>query len=331
MGNNRIWEITEGLVASDGHVTKKCFLTLNTTHKEYAKQVHELYRSEGFKTYFGRTRGEGFGVKRTMYRVEVYNKKFFGEFRERWYDEKGKKRLPDDFEITPLVLNALYCGDGYLRVGAHGYPEAIWLYTMCFGEDENQRIVDQLRGIGIESVVWIYEGKAMVKVLPEWVNDFLQYIGEPVFKCFRYKWQLRPLDANTQEGPRISVAPEVLAQAVEQGKLVMYKHESPAQNPAYEMVLYVPQQFRSALGEKVKGRKLKRVLERCLDLLSDKKKELATVFLAMPIGRRRQDIKSKIYQRYLEISGSPEETERGGNSGSTELMRQSIASGTSTT
>jgi len=311
---DRIWEITEGLVASDGHITRKCFLTLNTTNKEFARQVNELYRREGFKTYFGKTRGEGFGVTRTMYRTEVYNKKFFAPFRDRWYDELGKKRLPEDFEVTPLVLNALYCGDGYLRIGSHGYPEAIWLCTMCFGEEENQRIVEQLEGKGIRATVYAYEGKIVIKVFAEWVDDFLKYVGEPVFKCFRYKWQFRPLDTNTQEEPRVSVDPGVLAQAVEEGKLVMYQRLSSAQNPTYEMVLYVPSEYRDVLGNVIKGRKLKRVLEKCLDRLSDKKKDLATTMLAMPIGRRRQDIKYKIYQRYLEISGSPEETERSGNS-----------------
>ena len=311
---DRIWQITEGLVASDGHITRKCFLTVTTTNKEFARQVEECYRGEGFKTYFGSTKGVSFGKSHTMYRTEVYNRKFFASFRGRWYDDRGRKVLPRDFTLAPLVLNALYCGDGYLRIGPVGYPDSIWLYTMSFGEDEVSVIVNQLSNIGISSSVYVHEGKFVVRVSAKYVNDFLRYCGEPVFKCFRYKWKFRPLDANTQEEPRISGDLNVLTQAVELGTLKMYRRVTSSQNPTYEMVLWVPAQYQDVLGETVKGRRLKKLLERCLDRLSDVKKRQAIGMLAMPIGRRRQDVKYKVYQRFLEISGSPEETERGDNS-----------------
>ena len=50
------------------------------------------------------------------------------------------------------------------------------------------------------------------------------------------------------------------------------------------------------------GRPAKRVLERILPFLEDHWKDLADILLAFPVGRRKKDVKERLYQRFYAVS-----------------------------
>ena len=107
--------------------------------------------------------------------------------RERFYPE-GKKIIPADLEITPLVLREWYVGDGSLAYPKRGRP-AIMLATCCFSHDDVALVADKLRDLGLE--VSHYSNKhERLRIPARSVGRFLEYIGPPPkeIPMYHYKW-----------------------------------------------------------------------------------------------------------------------------------------------
>ncbi len=316
----RAFEILEGLIFSDIHVTKMPSpqVRFATTHKQYFEEVREFFTDLGWKTYACiAPQKDGFSVGKTVYQLEAYNKSVLAEFRKRWYDENSHKCLPKDFNLTPLVANVAYCGDGWIS------KNACAICTHGFSEDDVDRIVLQLKNHGIQARKQLWKGSMFqTDIANEYIRDFLEWMGQPVFKCFAYKWKYDfHLDANAQEESKIvssitKIDPQALYEVVRNGKLSIWRLTNGAGNPHITPVLRL-ESASDVFGildqpaRYVKGRKVKRILEAVYDHLEGQQRSQADLILALPLGRRRQDIKGKIFSRFRETFGSLAETECG--------------------
>lgn len=139
-----------------------------------------------------------FGIKKTGKIYKKYNKKFdcysykcnslsYEELlpiRNRWYPE-GKKIIPRDLKLTPLMLRQEYIGDGCLHHLKKGRPH-ITLYTNGFPVSDVEWLVKQLNKLGFKSTRQPSENA--IGISAKSTKDFLNYIGKSPVKCYDYKW-----------------------------------------------------------------------------------------------------------------------------------------------
>ncbi|RLI02316.1 hypothetical protein DRO31_04445, partial [Candidatus Bathyarchaeota archaeon] len=315
-----IREILDGLVFSDGFVAEyrkktgiEYRLEVGTTNEQYVRELRELLKNH-LSVRIRKQRRRGFGMEFMSWRLHASNVEILRPLRQRWYNEEGKKRLPDDFRWTPTVLNVAFCGDGTIIQGSPALCVNSWR------SHEVNRIVSEFERIGVYGTIMDTATGPVFRVYSESARDFYRYIGEPLLKCFRYKW----IDiANPQEAVQASQWTAETAAEVAKNVKKMYMLKTT--NGPYSA--YVPTLVIQLSNETVKkalervsprrkrkfkpdeavayGRQAKRILERIFEFLSEEQKQLAAVLLALPIGRRKRDLKEKLYQRFWELANGP--------------------------
>jgi len=103
---------------------------------------------------------------------------------DKWYP-KGKKIVPKDLKLTPLVCRQWYIGDGYLNKEKKG-RRAIILATCGFPIEDVQCLNEKLKYMGFISTV--RPSNNTIRISVHSVLDFLHYIGECPVECYAYKW-----------------------------------------------------------------------------------------------------------------------------------------------
>lgn len=141
---------------------------------------HSVFDTRTNKTYAG-------------FYFRTINNSTFEQEREHWY-VNGKKVIPADLELTPLVCLIWYIGDGTLCHS--GRSESIRLATNCFSKSEQEQIlIPQLlqfdahllkKGVGKDGKM-----QYCITIPRHKVCDFLNYIGPCPFDDYSYKWATR--------------------------------------------------------------------------------------------------------------------------------------------
>jgi len=193
-----VLDVVEGLIFSDAHVSKPpgSHFVLGTTNRQYVEQVYRILHPM-LRCRLDRFRDKT--IKRKWkWLLHVTSPKVFQEFRKRWYDENGVKRLPEDFNWTPVKLNVAYCGDGSLSGGTPG----ICLHS--FGAIDVKRLVKSFESLGVYGTLHeIRAGQFYFRIFQDCARTFFDYVGSaPVIPCYSYKWQYkepttRSLDVTT--------------------------------------------------------------------------------------------------------------------------------------
>ena len=104
--------------------------------------------------------------------------------RKRWYP-KGKKIIPRDLKLTPLLLRQEMIGDGSLKHHKKS-KSSIVLCTYGFLINDVKWLVLQLNKIGFKSTR--QPNNNIIHISSYSTKDFLSYIGECPVKCYNYKW-----------------------------------------------------------------------------------------------------------------------------------------------
>lgn len=79
-------------------------------------------------------------------RVQSYASLFLGELRQRFYDQEGKKKVPDEFDkimAVPLTLAVWYMDDGYYDQR----DKSAHIYLPAFTQKEIEEIIRAFRDI----------------------------------------------------------------------------------------------------------------------------------------------------------------------------------------
>ena len=108
--------------------------------------------------------------------LPIYNK---------WYPN-GKKIIPRDIELTPLVIRQWYIGDGYLEFRENHRPR-IKLCTCGFPISDVNWLTKQLNNMNFKSKR--QPSNNIIYISPCSIKKFLDYIGEYPVECYKYKFR----------------------------------------------------------------------------------------------------------------------------------------------
>ena len=189
-------QIFDGLLLGDGCLHKAnssvIYYEQGSSFREFVYHVRERLSLLGFIFYpnireqYQENRGGCVGYHistRTHNSFDEERKQFFVEQRKRWYPE-GKKIVPKDIILSPLVCLYWYLGDGGLHY-CHNKYKGIRLCTNGFTPYDREHIRDLLSQLGFRSYV---EKKGVVGLSPIPSREFLKYIGKNPVMCYDYKW-----------------------------------------------------------------------------------------------------------------------------------------------
>jgi len=177
-----------GELLGDGCLPKRSrratLFNYTSKYKEYIKYVRNTLNSFGIKQ-------AGKIYKRYHSDMDCYTYNYVSltypellTIRKKWYPE-GKKIVPKDIELTPLVCRQWYIGDGQLEIREKHRPR-IKLTTDSFSIPDVNWLVKQLNNLGFKTTRQPSTNR--IYVPPYSVKNFLDYIGECPVKCYQYKW-----------------------------------------------------------------------------------------------------------------------------------------------
>ena len=122
---------------------------------------------------------------------ETYSYIELDEQRKRWYPN-GKKIVPKDVRLTPIVLAQWYMGDGNLELKR----KASYRITFCtdsFTKEENNFLANILKEkYGYTLIVRRYKKEKGYRIFmsrQDDVKDFLLKTSPYKVSCFDYKWR----------------------------------------------------------------------------------------------------------------------------------------------
>ena len=114
----------------------------------------------------------------------------FTEMHKMWYKD-GKKHIPEDLILTPLICLIWYIGDG--AICNNKRTQNIKLATQCFQKEELENILlPQLKNFEATlmkaDVSKSGEQQYSIYIPKRKIKEFLDYIGPCPFPDYEYKW-----------------------------------------------------------------------------------------------------------------------------------------------
>jgi hypothetical protein len=197
MTNTETTQRIDGMVLGDAclHFYKKSRKTPGHTHSSKHKEYLEWLSS--VVPYF---------VGRPIWFIDVYDKRTTKTYprhwmrslvnedvtnaHARWYPE-GKKRLPEELTITPLLLLHWFLDDGSVVDGLSGRRKTRGLYLASddFTLEECERLASWIeRDTGIPVKPHKNDANHRLYVPARYADGFLELIGPCPVNCFAYKW-----------------------------------------------------------------------------------------------------------------------------------------------
>jgi len=189
-------EMLEGELLGDGSVVPSGLRTAcyghGTKHRQYVVWLaeefakHGLMQSGAIRRTVNHLGGEHTSIT-YVYRSRSYAELM--EFRLRFYPQ-GKKIVPEDLVLTPIVVRQWYIGDGQI----HGPPRqraSITLHTCAFDADSIATLLKGLSGSSLK--VTHQPAHNAIHISAHSTREFLNYIGpcpEPIRDVYGYKWDM---------------------------------------------------------------------------------------------------------------------------------------------
>jgi hypothetical protein len=171
-------------------------------YKDWSNRIREDFNKFGIKNNIIISERKYHTLKNRKYdsvdTIFLYTVTYpqFSEFRDRWYDINGKKRIPIDLDISSELLANWYMGDGSLSILRKKYKNKeykYWQITLCvnsFIEKDVDYIVDKLKKNNFNFTK--SNGRDGFRIhlsKQEDVFKFLRYTLSHKVKCFDYKWR----------------------------------------------------------------------------------------------------------------------------------------------
>jgi len=105
---------------------------------------------------------------------------------KRWYPD-GKKTVPKDLELTPIMARQWYIGDGGFNDYKRKHP-GIVLSTYDFDQQSVEYLVGELCRQGFKAMR--RPASNTIGLSAHSVQDFLNWIGPCPISCYDYKWDI---------------------------------------------------------------------------------------------------------------------------------------------
>ena len=192
----RLMELLEGELLGDGCIVPAGLRTAvyghGTKHREYVVWLAEEFAREGLLQSGRIRRVVNFPDEEHSSVTYVYRSRSYEglmELRSRFYPlPQGKKIVPPDLALTPIVVRQWYIGDGQI----HGPPRqraSITLHTCAFDRTSIGRLMTSLAEVGFQ--VTHQAARNTIHISAHSTEDFLEYIGvcPGAIQCvYGYKW-----------------------------------------------------------------------------------------------------------------------------------------------
>ncbi len=179
-------ELIEGELLGDGSLRRYrngAQFVYTTKYYEFAEWLRGQLEAEGVEcsgiTKYRHPAGN------TVFRFQTLTYQELGWLYDKWYGEDGRKRLPEDFRLTPVRLRQWFMGDG------SNVTESSAKYIACvssFSAEDKVRLKEELeRLLGHE--VRMHEGGKKFYIPAAAARRMFGLIGPCPVACYEYKWR----------------------------------------------------------------------------------------------------------------------------------------------
>lgn len=198
-------QVIDGVVLGDGYIqvikgrnTGRFVLNQTRKHKQWLVEIQNIFEKNGIKSELTEQESKLNGKVYPMARLETGFYMNFKTERDRWY-VKGKKIIPDDISLSPVMLAHWYIGDGTIelmktsKVSGKKYYR-IKIYTNSF-EMENLKIfltkLNERYEYNFRITTRNRNRNQPITMLgnTDKVKKFLRLISPYKVSCFDYKWR----------------------------------------------------------------------------------------------------------------------------------------------
>ena len=180
----------DGELLGDGNLCSQSYLS---AHFQYSsKYLEYIHYVADTLSEFGINGGKIYTRTRVKSVEYSYTSLHYVELLDVWIDWyiHGKKEVPKDLRLTPVVCRQWYIGDGCLvnpkRTSVRSY---IVLATYGFIVTDVLFLMTELRHLGI--LATYQQCDNTLRIPADFVKDFLNYIGQCPVKCYQYKWSIK--------------------------------------------------------------------------------------------------------------------------------------------
>jgi hypothetical protein len=131
------------------------------------------------------------------YRCQSHSSPTLGKYRRYFYDEEGRKRIPEQIELllrSPLTLAVWYMDDGHYDAR----DRVVYIYMPRYSREQLQRLCRALKlNFNVEPKVVYKKGYPCLYFPQQEAIRLLTLINEHIIQGMRYKTPLNPV---TTEG-----------------------------------------------------------------------------------------------------------------------------------
>jgi len=184
-----------GEMLGDGSVQSvspySAYFVYSSKHLEYIKYVKNTLKSFGIEG--GEIVKRYHKKENTLFVKKDYYSYFYRSYcyvellslRNKWYP-RGKKIIPKDLELNPLICRQHYIGDGTLEHPKTGKPYA-YLFTNGFTIFDVEWLTNKINKLGFKATR--QPSNNSIRIFGCSLKKFLKYIGNSPTKCYRYKFK----------------------------------------------------------------------------------------------------------------------------------------------
>lgn len=169
--------LLDGLIAGDASLQfrgAQTALSITGKHAQWIRHVHRRLRLLGLKPRFRPT-------KTGHWTTSTKSFSALTPFYRRWY--KGRRRLPDDLVVTPVLVLYWYLGDGSLKASSAE------LAAYAYRPSSVVRVANLLaKRSGCQVRVHYHRAGCVINIAAQSVRRFLDWIRPCPVECYRYKW-----------------------------------------------------------------------------------------------------------------------------------------------
>jgi len=189
-------EMLDGELLGDGSIVPSGLRTAvyghGSKHRQYVVWLAEEFAKHGLMQSGSIRRTVNYLGGNHSSITYVYRSRSYPElmvFRRRFYPQ-GKKIVPEDLVLTPIVVRQWYLGDGQI----HGPPRqraSITLHTCAFDAASIDILLKGLLDLGLKTTHQPVHNALHISAHS--TRDCLNYIGpcpEPIRSIYEYKWDM---------------------------------------------------------------------------------------------------------------------------------------------
>lgn len=189
-------DLLEGELLGDGYIgipgSRSARYTHTSKYREYLEWLSKTFADMGLEQV-GKILPrwyEEYHCWSYSYQSRLYPE--LVPMQKKWYPD-GKKIVPKDLVLTPIMARQWYIGDGGINLT--NWRPYIDFSTYAFDKASIDHLLEELRGKGFRVNHWPASNTIGMSV--ESVKDFLDWIGPCPISCYQYKWDYQDNRRNT--------------------------------------------------------------------------------------------------------------------------------------